>query len=535
MQTEQFSQKINMADKCYLTFSTIISTLFGLVLPFSILIIFDRVLPNQAQDTLFLLFAIILISIFLDYHLKSQEEKISSVIMRQFETNLTNKVFQSICLAEISKFRRLEPGEYLERISTIPELKTFFGGESVRALINLAVSVITILIIGLINIWAGVTLLIASLILAIFAWSLSKQKIGSLQNKSDIEGLTTSKIIEIISSPLDIKARNMEYRVESLMTQMVEEREVENIKYEQIESNFGLILALIQQLSIACVVVVLATAVINMESSQGIMAAIIMLTNRYFAPYQQVMRTASRWELNKLHIQRIAGLLELTASVEHQHETTEVERISIKYSDKQRIEFELGQAYLLTGKSGSGKTHLANCITRQNNDNKLDIMINDTPLDDVNYNVWRNSVLMVDKTSSFVEGTIIDNLTCFRPSLNNTAFALCQIMNIKAQIDGLPAGFYTELKGHMRTPFSRQVSYALLLVRALLANKRVLIFDDIDCVFDEEFAQVVLTSAAYRANDKILIIASNKMDKLNHRLKRVNLTEVTNEYLNRLQ
>ncbi|MEZ8709409.1 ABC transporter ATP-binding protein, partial [Vibrio alginolyticus] len=100
----------------------------------------------------------------------------------------------------------------------------------------------------------------------------------------------------------------------------------------------------------------------------------------------------------------------------------------------------------------------------------------------------------------------------------------CETMNIKAQIDGLPAGFYTELKGHMRNPFSRQVGYALLLVRALLASKRVLIFDDIDCVYDEEFARVVLTSTAYRANDKILIIASNKMDKLNHRLKRVKLT-----------
>ncbi len=524
MQTEHFSQKINFADKCYLTFSTVISTLFGLVLPFSILIIFDRVLPNQAKDTLFLLFAIILITIFLDYHLKNQEEKISSVIMKQFETNLTNKVFQSICLAEISKFRRLEPGEYLERIATIPEIKSFFGGESVRALINLAVSILTILIIGLINIWAGVIILLASIVLAVFALSLSKQKINSLENKSDIEGLTTSKIIEIISSPLDIKARNMEYRVESLMTQMVEEREVENIKYEQIESNFSLILSLIQQLSIACVVVVLATAVINMQSSQGIMAAIIMLTNRYFAPYQQVMRTVSRWELNKLHIQRIAELLELAASVEQQNDTTEVERISVKYSEKQRIEFERGQAYLLTGKSGAGKTHLANCITRQNTDSKLDIQINKTPLDDVNYNVWRNSVLMVDKTSSFVEGTIIDNLTCFRPSLNNTAFALCETMNIKAQIDALPAGFYTELKGHLRNPFSRQVAYALLLARALLANKRVLIFDDIDCVYDDDFARLVLTSTAYRANDKILIIVSNKMDKLNHRLKRVKLT-----------
>lgn len=69
----------------------------------------------------------------------------------------------------------------------------------------------------------------------------------------------------------------------------------------------------------------------------------------------------------------------------------------MKYSEKQRIEFDRGQAYLLTGKSGAGKTHLANCITRQNTDSKLDIQINETPLDDVNYNVWRNSVLMVDK------------------------------------------------------------------------------------------------------------------------------------------
>ncbi len=142
-----------------------------------------------------------------------------------------------------------------------------------------------------------------------------------------------------------------------------------------------------------------------------------------------------------------------------------------------------------------------------------------------NYNVWRNSVLMVDKTSSFVEGTIIDNLTCFRPSLNNTAFALCETMNIKAQIDGLPVGFLYRTQGpHEKPVLAPSGIRPVLLVRASLASKRVLIFDDIDCVYDDEFARLVLTSTAYRANDKILIIASNKMDKLNHRLKRVKLT-----------
>ena len=65
------------------------------------------------------------------------------------------------------------------------------------------------------------------------------------------------------------------------------------------------------------------------------------------------------------------------------------------------------------------------------------------------------------------------------------------------------------------------------VVRSLSESERKvaeLIFDDIDCVYDDDFARLVLTSTAYRANDKILIIVSNKMDKLNHRLKRVKLT-----------
>ncbi|WP_133126146.1 ABC transporter ATP-binding protein, partial [Vibrio sp. 10N.286.49.B3] len=258
-------------------------------------------------------------------------------------------------------------------------------------------------------------------------------------------------------------------------------------------------------------------------SSQGIMAAIIMLTNRYFAPYQQVVRTASRWKLHKMHIQRIAELLDLAASIEQQNEHTDINKINVRYSDKKRIEFEIGQAYLLTGLSGSGKTHLAACITRQITDNRLDIKVDDLPLADINYNVWRNSVLVIDKSSSFVEGTIIDNLTCFRPSLNNAAFALCETLNIKSQIDSLPAGFYTEIKGHLRLPFSRQVTYALFIVRALIADKKLLIFDDLDSVYDSTFAQVVLTSTAYRASNKTLIIISNKMDKISHRLKKIKL------------
>ncbi len=360
----------------------------------------------------------------------------------------------------------------------------------------------------------------------------------TLEEKSEIEGLTNSKIIEIVSSPLDNKSRTMEYRLESLMTDMVKERERKNIEYENLESEFNLVLALIQQLSIACVVVLLATSVINLSASQGVMAAIIMLTNRYFAPYQQVMRTIGRWKLNKLHIEKVSELLDLEykqqrdiALVESRDESLPApidqdigNLIEVKLSTGQRIEFILGRPTVIRGVSGSGKSHITRCLTRDVECEKSEIYINHKPLHDVHYHTWREAVHRIDGNSTFVEGTIIDNLTCFRPILNSAAFTICKNLGIKHEIDALTDGFYTQLTGHKNAPVSRQVQYALLIVRAMLSQKKLLVLDDIDSVFDNAFGERVVSTLIPKANQQFLIIVSNKLDSRKYGLKSIRLT-----------
>ncbi|MFA0087960.1 ATP-binding cassette domain-containing protein [Vibrio sp. 10N.261.51.F12] len=574
MKTEYFSQKITWMDKLYLVFSTIMSTLFALVLPFSILIIFDRVLPNQATDTLFVLFVIILVAIYLDYLLKMQEEVITTSLMKNFENRLTNKVFRAICLAQIPQFNQLESGQYLERIATIPELKIFFGGEVVRASINVMVSIITIVIITLINTWAGVTLVVASLILFAAAVAISSKKVVALKEKSEIEGLTNSKIIEIVSSPLDNKSRTMEYRLESLMTEMVKTREKKSIAYENLESQMNLSLTLIQQLSIAVVVVLLAISVINLDASQGVMAAIIMLTNRYFAPYQQIMRTIGRWKVNKMQISDIAELLSLEHSqqqvqgtynqqelgpksalgnhakaqkIEATVETRstslmpwvpnptptgldpltipDLTKIEVKLDTNQRVVFQKGTPIILKGRSGSGKSHLTRCLTRDTQCERTSILIDDIELNQLHYHSWRDRVHRIDKNSSFVEGSIIDNLTCFRPMLNGAAFTLCKGLLVKSEIDALEAGFYTQIKGHNTLPLSRQVQYALFIIRAMLSQKKMLILDDIDSVYDQEFAHRVVSMLVPKATAQFLIIVSNKINSDAHGVKSIKLSK----------
>lgn len=558
MKNPLFTRKISPLDKLYLVFSTIMTTLLGLVLPFSILIIFDRILPNQSTHSLMLLFGIILTAIFLDYQLKRQEEHLVSVIMKRFESQLTNRVFMAICSANIERFNRLEMGEYLERIATIPDIKQFFGGESIKAMINGGTSAITILIIFLINMWAGIALILASTILLIAARYLAKRRVEILSQRSDIEGLTNSKIIEIVSNPLDIKSRTMEYRVESVMVEMISERETQSIAYERLESSFNLTLNLIQQLSVAIVVVLCARAVINLEISQGVMAAVILLTNRYFAPYQQVMRTLSRWRVNQLNIARIAELLALesaralpqsqshlspqapissqascSAQNQNREQTLTPSNTDMLFAGKQpiaaitvnntayvpnQLTLATGHIHLLTGPSGSGKSHLLRCLTRDTHDDCFQIEVNQQAFENIEYTTWRNHIIKVDKNTSLVEGSIIDNLTCFQSHLNNAAFALCENLAIKDKINGLKNGFYTQISSQSQLPFSRQVLFALLIVRALLSNKSVLMIDDIDMVYDEKFGPLLLACIAPKSNNFICMIVSNKLGQLDTRL-----------------
>ncbi|WP_299495335.1 ABC transporter transmembrane domain-containing protein [uncultured Shewanella sp.] len=510
MKTERFTRKISKADKLYLFVSTIITTLLGLVLPFSILIIFDRILPNQSKDSLFLLSFIIISAIYFDYYLKNKEEMITSLVMKHFDNDLTNKIFKDICYSSSSKYTQYSPGEYLERIAIIPELKSFFGGESVKAIINSLTSIITVLIIGIINVGSGVIILLSSLILIISSVIISSKKVTVLEKRSDIEGKTNSKIIEIVSSPLDIKSRTMEYRIESLMNVMINDREEHSISFEKLDSLLGLILSFIQQLSIAAVVVMLALSVIAQEISQGVMAAIILLTNRYFSPYQQVMRTLSKWKVNKLNIARISTLFYLQNEKNINIKDFTINHISVMLNNNPSLVLTKGQLYVLHGSADAGKSYIAQCLTMERDDNNIQITIDDKSLSSLDYDTWKSKSIKIDTHSALIEGSIIDNLTCFRNHLNDAAFTLCENLNIKSEIDALKDGFYTQITGHQQHPFSRKVNYCLLIIRALLSHKSIVILDDIDMIHDEIFEKMLVSTVLSKKSNLIVIIISNK-------------------------
>jgi ABC-type molybdenum transport system ATPase subunit/photorepair protein PhrA len=109
--------------------------------------------------------------------------------------------------------------------------------------------------------------------------------------------------------------------------------------------------------------------------------------------------------------------------------------------------------------------------------------------------------------------------------LNGAAFTLCKGLAVKNEIDALEQGFYTQLKGNKTIPLSRQVQYALLIIRAMLSQKKLVILDDIDTVFDPDFAQRVVSMLVPKSSGQFLIIVSNKIRPESYGLKSIKLSK----------
>ncbi len=503
--------KIHAWDATYIVISTIVTTLIGMVLPFSILIIFDRILPNNSTNSLVFIYIIILASIILDYLVKKSEESLVSKISTIVEKKLVDELFNAVCKTDLSKYKQHNIGSLLERVGSIPEIKDFYSGESIKAWINLFTSFVTIALIYLINASAGYVLVGSSFILLLTALYLSDKRVKLIKVRDNIESEANSRVIEIVSNPLAIKARSMEYRIENYMDVIVEDREDKSVEFESIDASFNLILSFIQTLSVAVVVVVCAHATINLQISQGVMAAVILLTNRYFSPYQQVMRFISRWKMVRIRLSEVIEIIELENKSDDHGDVIDIEKIEIHSNESLLI--EKGNVHLFSGPSSSGKTFLSKHISMEINTGLFDIFINDKEIHHYNYHHIRNTVIDVNKNSEFIEGTIIDNLTSFRTELNKSAISLCEALGVRVPIDELKNGFYTDLSSTSLIPFSRQTMFSLFIIRALLSNKKVIIIDDIDMIYDPIFEQQLLNVCVPRSRQKIFILVSNKIQR----------------------
>jgi subfamily B ATP-binding cassette protein MsbA len=178
----------------------------------------------------------------------------------------------------------------------------------------------------------------------------------------------------------------------------------------------------------------------------------------------------------------------------------EIQNINFKYEDENVLKhFSLtvkkGQTVALVGQSGSGKSTIANLLTRFYDVNEGSIAIDGVEIKDLNLQSLRGLMGLVTQDSILFNDTIKANISLGKlDATDEEIIEALKIANAYEFVQELPKGIYTNI-GDSGNKLSGGQKQRLSIARAVLKNPPIMILDEATSALDtesEKFVQVAL-------------------------------------------
>ncbi len=177
-----------------------------------------------------------------------------------------------------------------------------------------------------------------------------------------------------------------------------------------------------------------------------------------------------------------------------------IKNINFKYEDENvlkdfSIDVKKGQTVALVGQSGSGKSTIANLLTRFYDVNQGEIVIDGINIKDMNLQSLRGLMGLVTQDSILFNDTIKANIALGKQNATDEEIIeALKIANAFEFVKDLPAGIYTII-GDAGNKLSGGQKQRLSIARAVLKNPPIMILDEATSALDtesEKFVQVAL-------------------------------------------
>ena len=141
------------------------------------------------------------------------------------------------------------------------------------------------------------------------------------------------------------------------------------------------------------------------------------------------------------------------------------------------LQLKRGTVLLITGKSASGKSTLIRTILGLQTPSKGTVTLDGVNIYEWSEDSFASYIGYLPQNPPLFEGTILENITCFRDALNNQAIEMAKSLGLATTISKIPGGWNHEIRP-WETELSGGTAQRISICRALLGNPKLIILDE---------------------------------------------------------
>jgi ATP-binding cassette, subfamily B, multidrug efflux pump len=455
------------------------------------------------------------------------------VMSRLIEYDLKNEIFDHYQKLSLSFYKRNNTGDLMNRISEDVGRVRMYLGPAVMYTANLIVLFI-LAIWAMISVNAELTLyvLLPLPIMSVLVYYVST----IINKKSERVQAQQSKLStmaqEAFSGIRVLKAFNKEFFYSDLFDKECAEYKKRQLALVKVDALFMPTIILLIGLSTMLTIFVGGMMVINGtgDITVGNIAEFVIYVNMLTWPFAAVGWVTSLVQQAASSQERINEFLHQEPEIVNEEENStpirgkiEFKNVVFKYPDTgiialNGVNFSVmpGKVLAILGRTGSGKSTVANLICRLFDADSGQVLIDDKPIKRLNLYDLRNSIGYVPQEvflfSDSIENNIAFGLNPNTEVLNKIEEA-AKNADVLANIQSFKDGFKTVL-GERGITLSGGQKQRVSIARAIAKDPEILIFDDCLSAVDTETEENILNNLKTVMKGKTSIIISHRVSSV---------------------
>ena len=502
--------------------------IFGLVTSLFTMTVYDRVLPNNATESLIALSIGLAIVIVFDFILKMLRAYFVDVAGASIDRDVGESLFQRILDLRLD-LKKGSTGSLTGLMRELEALRDFFASATLTAVVDVPFILLTLAVIAMIGGWVALVPAIA-VPLVILVGVLTQPAMNRLSAQTMGEGLLKqSVLVETIGGLETVKAAGAGPLLASRWDRAVEQHSNSSLR-QRLVASIGITAAgTASTLSYAGVVIVGAGMIANQTLTMGGLIACSILAGRCVAPLQQISQLLSRMTSARTPYRQLNELMELPPEgpegdglrFESPKGRSEVRNVGFRYPgaaektlDGLNFAIEPGEHVALLGRVGSGKSTIARLILGLYPPEEGLVMLDGTDIRQLEPTSLRRHVGSVLQESVLLTGSVRENIALGRDGVDDAEMLRATELSGTHQFIGQIANGYDLKLADRGEGLSGGQRQSIAIARALAGRPPVLVFDEPTSAMDAQTETALLQRLQKELEGRTLVLITHKVPLL---------------------
>ena len=469
---------------------------FAALLPFFTTAVYDRVIPNNALDSLWVITTAAVVVIGFDTAMRLVRSYLIESAARRMDVALSSQIFAQ-CLRMRAASRPASGGTLANVVRDFEAVREFFATSTLTVLGDLPFVLLFLALVAFVGGPIVLVPLAAIPVLGLVAWLTHRALARSVSAGMQQSAQRTAHLFETMNGLDTVKALGVEAwsrrKWEGLTLAITDN----TLQTRELLTRASYIGAAVIALEGVILLAVGAWLVGQQALTVGQLIPVAMLTTRALAPITQLTGLAVRWQQTRLSFDALNQVMraptdDSTASLQAPSLSGRIEFRDVTFAypgtppllDHFNLRIQPGERVGVIGKLGSGKTTLLRLLLNQYNPQSGSVLLDNLVTTQLEPQSLRRQVGYVPQDLTLFHGTVRDNIELGRTQANDDA--LLQAVRTACLDDviaQLPAGLATPVgeRGERLSGGQRQ---AVAIARALLNRPRLLLLDEPSSMID---------------------------------------------------